>query len=176
MSKQVKILLPVILAAAALITMMIYFAPNKEEENGYDVSMMNEVNVEDILDMFESGKTYVVFVGRKGCSVCEKILPALEEAQKKNNYITQYLDLTKVDRSSEDWEKLVGRLIMRSTQTLGANGEGEEVTETYGYFLHYYGFTPTLIVIKDGKQTAGFIGGAPKDELVAWLTTKINGD
>lgn len=173
MTKQSKAFLLIIIVLIIVLLILVIGANYKAKSN-YDISMMHEVNVSDVLTMFDSGDTYVLFVGREGCVVCKNILPALKEAQTNNNYITQYLDITKVDRSSDEWKSLVNKLSMRSTQTISETGEGELVTETYGYFLHNYGFTPTLIVVKDGKQTAGFIGNTDKDELIAWLTEKVS--
>ncbi len=175
MSKKNKVILVTISVLVLLIIfLLIIFSPKDKKDNNYDVSMMNEVNVSDVLDMFDSKKTYVLYVGREGCNVCVNILPALKEAQIKNNYITQYLDIKKVNRSSDEWLELVDKLTMKSTQTLNETNQGEQVTETYGYFLHKYGFTPTIIVIKNGKQTAGFIGNTTKEELVNWLSSKVN--
>lgn len=175
MSKKNKVILVTIsLFVLLAVFIIISFSLKDKEENNYDVSMMNEVNVNDVLKMFDSKKNYVLYVGREGCNVCVHILPALKEAQIKNNYITQYLDIKKVDRSSDEWLELVDKLTMKSTQTLNETNKGEQVTETYGYFLHNYGFTPTIIVIKNGKQTAGFIGNATQEELVNWLSSKVN--
>lgn len=173
MNKLSKIFLGII-CFLVLVIVMIVLARSSDKKNNYDISMMNEVNVTDVLEMFEKDDTYVLYVGRKSCSVCVDILPALKEAQLINNYITQYLDIEKVDRTSEEWNQLVNRLTMKSTQTLTEDGSGEAVTETYGYFLHNYGFTPTIVVIKDGKQIAGSIGGSEHDILIDWLTNKVN--
>ena len=170
MSKFTKVFLIII---TVLLSIIVMIGIIKTDNNKYDVSMMNEVTVKDVLDMFYSKKTYVLYIGREGCSVCGDILPALREAQIKNNYITQYLDIEKVTRSGNDWNDLVSLLSMKSTQTLTENGTGKEITETYGYFLHNYGFTPTIVIIKDGKQTGGSIGGSDHDILVEWLTNKV---
>ena len=50
--------------------------------------------------------------------------------------------------------------------------EGEKVTESYGYFLDEYGFTPTVIVSKSGKQEAGFIGYKSEEELFNFIKSK----
>jgi len=173
MNKLSRIFLAIILVLLFVIFVLVA-SNSKKEENNYDVSMMNEVTVKDILEMFKSKKTYVLYIGRESCDVCVDILPALREAQIKNNYITQYLDIEDVDRSSEDWYTLVEKLTMKSTQTTTEDGTGEKITESYGYFLHHYGFTPTIIVIKDGKQAAGSIGGSEKNLLIDWLTAKVN--
>ncbi|MBQ6841279.1 MAG: hypothetical protein IJO63_04100 [Bacilli bacterium] len=173
MDKSTKIFWSII-AVAVLFIILIAVIGGREKKIDYDVSMMNEVTVSDILNMFESKKTYVLYVGRKDCEVCVNMIPTLAEAQKQNNYITQYLDIEKVDRSSDEWLELVEKLTMKSTQTTTEDGTGEEITETYGYFLHNYGFTPTIVVIKEGKQTAGSIGGSDKDTFIKWISNKVN--
>jgi len=174
MNKLSKIFLGIIFFLIFIIVILLIVNSKENNSSKYDVSTMNEVSVSDIVAMFESDDTFVLFVGRKSCEVCVDIIPALKEAQLKNNYITQYLDIEKVDRSSEQWAQVVNRLTMKSTQTLTEDGSGEEITETYGYFLHNYGFTPTIVVIKEGKQIAGSIGGSEHDILVEWLTNKVN--
>lgn len=174
MNKLSKAFLGIIVLLLVVIFIMFIKGAKQNKDEAYDVSMMNEVDVEGVISLFESNDTYVLFVGRKDCSVCVDIIPALYESQIKNNYTTQYLDIEKVDRSSEDWAKVVEYLSMESTQRISEDESGEEITETYGYFLHNYGFTPTIIVIENGKQIAGSIGGSEKDVLVSWLTNKVN--
>lgn len=140
-----------------------------EEESDYDVSMMHTVGVSDVIDMFANEGTYVLYIGRETCSVCHDLLPALQEAQINNNYITQYLDITQVDRSSSDWETLVGLLDVETTTTMDEEGVSEEVTNTFGYFLDAKGFTPCVIIIRDGKQIAGFFGSRSLTNFEDWL-------
>ena len=140
-----------------------------EEENEYDVSMMHTVGVSDVIDMFANEGTYVLYIGRETCSVCHDLLPALQEAQINNNYITQYLDITQVDRSSSDLETLVGLLDVETTTTMDEEGVSEEVTNTFGYFLDAKGFTPCVIIIRDGKQIAGFFGSRSLTNFEDWL-------
>ena len=140
-----------------------------EEENEYDVSMMHTVGVSDVIDMFANEGTYVLYIGRETCSVCHDLLPALQEAQINNNYITQYLDITQVDRSSSDWETLVGLLDAETTTTMDEEGKTEEVTNTFGYFLDTKGFTPCVIIISGGEQIAGFFGSRSLTNFEDWL-------
>lgn len=140
-----------------------------EEENEYDVSMMHTVGVSDVIDMFANEGTYVLYIGRETCSVCHDLLPALQEAQINNNYITQYLDITQVDRSSSDWETLVGLLDVETTTTMDEEGETEEVTNKFGYFLDTKGFTPCVIIISGGEQIAGFFGSRSLTNFEDWL-------
>ena len=64
-------------------------ACSKEEKSEYDVSMMREVSVGDVLEMFEDNKTYVLYIGRETCDICYDLLPTLQQAQIDHNYITQ---------------------------------------------------------------------------------------
>ena len=92
-----------------------------------------------------------------------------------NNLTIQYISIEDIDRDSLEWDELKEKLSMKSTQTITSDdGKEEEVTDTYGYFVHRYGFTPTIIIIKDGKQTGGLIGGADKEELLNWIKEKVN--
>ena len=124
----------------------------------------------DILDMFENGNAYVLYIGRETCGVCKKVLPNLQSAQDDLDYITQYLDITKVDRNSNAWDKLE-KLLDKETSLSVTNNEGkmELKTETYGYFIGNYGYTPTLIIINNNKMIAGHIGNITLDDLKTWL-------
>ena len=141
------------------------------EENEYDVSMMHTVGVSDVIDMFANEGTYVLYIGRDTCSVCYDLLPVLQEAQIENNYITQYLEITQVDRDSDDWERLVNLLNVETTTTMDEEGVAEEVTDTFGYFLDAKGFTPCVIIINEGKQVAGFFGSRSLEAFEDWLSS-----
>lgn len=174
MNKLTKTIL-IILAIALVVIFFIALAVNHKSEDEpsyeYDISQFHEVSVKDVTDMFDSKKTYVLFVGYKECEVCAEIIPGLKEAQKENNYITQYLDIASVNRSSEEWYYLVSFLTMTTDQVV----EGKEINgKSYGYFLTEYGLTPTIIIIRDGKQVGGHIGGADKEDLLAWIHDKVN--
>lgn len=147
---------------------------NLPKKEPYDISMMKEVNVNDILEMFDSGETCVLLIGSEDCDVCARLLPTMARAQKELNYITKYLDIMKVDFDSEAWKTLIQKFDMKSEQTISNDSSGEKVTETYGYFLDTYAMAPTVIIIKDGMQTGGFIGGGVDEEdLIGWLRVKI---
>ena len=65
-----------------------------------DTSMMHEVGISDILDMFYSNKTYVIYIGRDNCDACIEALPVFRQAQKELNFVTQYLDILTINRGS----------------------------------------------------------------------------
>ncbi len=120
--------------------------------NEYDVSSFNSLSLSDLLKLFDNKKeTNVVYLGRATCSACVSFLPTLQSAQSKHNYTTQYLDITTVDSTSQDFEKLMTKL--SKEVTLSVNGESK--TQSFGDF---YGYTPMVFVIKDGKFSDGFVG------------------
>ena len=171
--KKIKLILKIILGILIIIGILNILTAcniNKNFSNDdYDISMMNKVGIEEVLEMFENKKTYVLYIGRESCSVCHDLLPILQTAQKEYNYITQYLDISEIDRSSDSWKELISYLDKEGTTTLDEDGTGEEVTDTYGNFLDKYGFTPCVIVIKDGKQFAGFFGSKSLENFEDWL-------
>jgi len=143
---------------------------NEVQKNEYDVSMMNEVNVNDILKMFEDGKSYVLYIGRSTCASCKIILPYLQVAQSDLGYVTQYLDITKTDRNSNEWKKLENLLDIETTLSYTKdNGEKELKTDTYGFFIGERGYTPSLIIINKNEMVAGHIGVLELSELKDWL-------
>ena len=170
MSKSSKILLTITIILIVVIVILSILLIKKG--NKYDTSFMREVTVNEILDIMESENHHVIYVGRKTCALCEKFLPILKDASITQNFTPLYLDIENVDRTSSNWEELIKKLKLESTQTLNESDEGETVTETYGYFLDNYGFTPTVIITKSGKQEAGFIGYKSKTDLIKFLKEK----
>ena len=170
MNKLSKIFLGISISFLVIIFILSYILIKKGNE--FDTSFMREVTVKEVLTLFESDNYHVIYVGRKTCDLCEKFLPNLKNASIEYNFTPLYLDISKVDRTSEDWIKLIKKLTMKSTQTLNESDEGETVTETYGYFLDNYGFTPTITVSKSGKQEAGFIGYKSETDLKKFIKEK----
>ncbi len=173
MDKLTKIVLSVLGVITAIVVIIVIIVNIPKKNKDYDISMMHEVDVEDVLEMFEDGGTYVVMIGSDTCDVCTRLLPKMAEAQKELNYVTQYVDLLSIDFDSPAWEALASKLDMKSTQAVSEDGKGPKVTNTYGYFLENYGMAPTVIIIKGGKQTGGFIGGVDQTDLIGWLKVKI---
>lgn len=140
-----------------------------KNKSTYDVSMMNSVSVIETLDMIEDEETFVLYIGRKNCEICVDLLPTLQQAQNDLEFVTQYMDITKIDRQSKVWKNLVEKFDIETTQSLKADGTGELVTETFGYFLDTKGFTPCVMIFKDGEQKAGFFGDRAFADYKAWL-------
>lgn len=171
--QKINILIYIIMAVSLVILILSFVnaCSNSKKNNDYDTSMMREVGVVDALELFNSSDTYVLYIGRETCDICHDLLPSLKEAQLNNNYITQYLDISKVDRDTDNWKKLMNLLDVETSTTMdGGQDEAEEVvTNTFGYFINAKGFTPCVIIISDGRQVAGFFGDKDLVSLEDWL-------
>ena len=134
-----------------------------EQSSGYDVSMMESVDLNTMLnDVFKRKDIQVVYMGRSTCSHCVSFLPTLQKAQNELNYTTVYLDIEKVDSDSDDFKTFISKLDKKYTM----NVNGEDKTDTYGSF---YGYTPAVFLYKDGKMIDGKIGELEYDDFVKWL-------
>ena len=123
-----------------------------EQKSDYDVSMMNNISLSELLKLFEyKDNTYVVYLGRESCSACTSFLPTLQSMQKKYNYITQYLDTSLVRSGTDDYDKFISKLSKKVTLTIN----GETKTQSFGEF---YGYTPMVFIISKGKFVDGFVG------------------
>jgi len=130
----------------------------KEQEVGpvYDVSMMELLNLNEVVALFDGKGTYVVYIGRSECPHCVNFLPTLQRAQNEFNYVTIKVDADlDENRDPEATAKLRDLLTMEYTMQFE---EGPE-TKTFGEFYYQYGFVPTTFIIKDGKMVDGIIGG-----------------
>lgn len=146
---------------------------SESSSSDYDVSQMKEVDVDDALALFDEEGTHVLYIGRSTCSVCVQFVPVLNEVQENLDFKTNYLD---VDAISSIWAKnktdaaeemynQVKRLTDKLDIEASANGE----TDTLGNLFISKGFTPALVVIKDGKVVEGFFGYRDKDTLTGIL-------
>ncbi len=120
-----------------------------EESTEYDVSMMNTVNMDQLLELFDSKETEVVYLGRETCGYCVQFLPTLQTAQKEYGYKTNYLDITTV--SEDDVNKLL------------------EKDNDEGFLNENYGATPMVILVKDGKIVDTWVGYSEYNDFAQFL-------
>lgn len=167
--QSVLIYITMFLALLSCILGFVNACNGNKNKYKYDVSMMHTVGVNQVLEMIDEEETFVLYVGRETCDVCVELLPTLQQAQLDLNFVTQYMDITQVDRKSSAWATLVEKLNIKTSTTLSDDGDDEVVTETFGYFLDQKGFTPCVIIIKDGKQISGFFGIKSLTNYKDWL-------
>lgn len=121
-----------------------------EESLGeYDVSMFKELNTTDAISAIKAGGQHIVYIGRATCGYCVKFLPVLEQAQEEFGYTTTYIDLEGM--SSDDQTALL------------------ELDNEEGYISENFGYTPLVLVFKDGKLANGWVGYAEYKDFASFL-------
>ncbi len=136
----------------------------KETNSDYDVSMMKTIDINEMLSYFKDGSTQIVYMGRSNCSACISFLPTLQKAQSEYGYKTLYIDINNVSQSTSEFKEFIKKLDKKYTMQ---TNEGEK-TEEFGYF---YGYTPAVFIIKDGKMIDGVIGALDYDTFAKFLET-----
>lgn len=121
-----------------------------DNTTSYDVSKMKAVDAKAALDLYKEKGTHVLYIGRSNCSVCVTILPLLNKLQEELNYTTNYYDLNQSKNWKSDMEELINKFTVNAT----VNSEEGTIAKLFGD----HGYTPTVIIIKDGKTVDGFIG------------------
>ena len=141
---------------------------NGSSTNNYDVSMFNEVSVSDILKFLGTSNkdTHILYLGRSTCSACVAFLPNLQATQREMNFTTDYLDITKVDTSSDDFTKFSNLLSKEITQNVNGTTQTGKISE-------FYGLTPMIVVIKNGEAVDAVVGSYSKDNLQTFLKKYI---
>ena len=94
-----------------------------EQSSEYDVSMMESVDLNTMLnDVFKRKDIQVVYMGRSTCSHCVSFLPTLQKAQNELNYTTVYLDIEK---------ELPGPILQTNDEVIDAIKNIDKVNEEY---------------------------------------------
>ena len=130
--------------------------------SNYDVSDFNTLSLSQVLDLFDEDGTSVLYIGRSTCGACVSFLPTLKSLQEKYDYVTNYLDITTVSTSSNDYKDFQELLEVEVTENIN----GEEVTANIGEF---FGYTPMVIIIKDGKAVDCSIGAYSESKFEEFL-------
>lgn len=114
----------------------------------YDVSKMKQVNGAQAAALFEEKGTHFLYIGRSTCSVCVSLVPELNTVLNDMTLTINYLPLG--DNFRTEFEPLYSHLDIETTVN---SNKG-----TFGELLEKYGYTPIVIIIKDGKMVDGFVG------------------
>ena len=100
----------------------------QEKEVKYDVSMFTSIDADKFIDLYKGEDKSLIYLGRSTCGYCIKFLPYLQKAQKEYGYKTYYLDITTVNDKNT-----------------------EKIQELDEFLKDNYGYTPMVLVVKDGK-------------------------
>jgi len=127
-----------------------------ENDSNYDVSKMNTVTGEEATKLFDKKGTHFLYIGRPTCGVCVSLVPNLNAAIEELDVTINYLELESTFR--EDFGDLFKHLDVE-TKINGEEG-------TFGKLLETYGYTPLVIIIKDGKMVEGFVGSRDSKTII----------
>lgn len=128
----------------------------------YDVSKMNKVDAKGALALFDEKGTHVLYIGRSTCSVCVTTVPVLNQVQEELKYTTNYLEVeVSTNKPWSAWQTELKDLTDKFTVKTKVNSE----EDTIGNLFYSKGYTPTIVIIKDGKVVDGFIGYRNHDTL-----------
>lgn len=173
--KRLFVLLYVILGLLVINTCFVIFdngttkttgTPEEETTDGYDVSSFNAIDETGFLSTIKEKDLQVIYLGRATCGYCVEFLPTMKEAQTKLDYTTNYVDITAVDTSSEDYTTMT-TMINNMTETFNTehNYTGDNAYE------YLYGYTPMVVLAKNGKIVDVWVGYSDYDTFASWLST-----
>ena len=134
------------------------------QTNDYDVSDFDALTLTQVLKLFDSKDTSVLYLGRSSCSACVSFLPTLKSVQKDLGFKTKYLDITTVDTSSSDYNTFISKL----TKEIEVNANG---TKSTGKISDFYGYTPMVIIVKDGKAVNASVGALSESNFKKFLSS-----
>lgn len=136
-------------------------AETETESVEYDVSMFNTIDATQFMNLVDGDKASVVYMGRSGCGYCVAFLPTLQKAQTEIGYTTNYVDVSEIDSTTEDYTKMVSLI----------DGMAESFNKENGTeYKTLYGYTPTVAIVKDGKIQDIWIGYSEYEDYVDWLS------
>ena len=130
------------------------------QTSNYDVSDFDALTLAQVLKLFDSKDTSVLYLGRSSCSACVSFLPTLKSVQKDLGFKTKYLDIT----SSSDYNTFISKL----TKEIEVNANG---TKSTGKISEFYGYTPMVIIIKDGKAVNASVGALSESNFKKFLSS-----
>ncbi len=121
---------------------------NENENITEDENVFNEINVDQLVDIFKGNELSIVYIARPDCSHCQDFKPIITEVTKQYNLKINYININTLDTQEKQ----------------------EKYKSIHGY-LYWNGFsTPTILVVKDGAIYDVNSGYVEKDVLVNFLT------
>ena len=132
-----------------------------EKNDEYDVSMFNSIDGKGFNKLLKSEKTSVIYLGRSTCGYCVKFLPVLQKAQKEIGYKTNYVDISAVDESSDETTKMINSINAMAETYNKENGTNYD---------SLYGYTPTVVIVGNGKIKSVWIGYSEYEAYASWLS------
>jgi len=131
---------------------------NKEtgEVETVDTSLFKVVSLSEALDLFADNEVKMLLIGYETCSATINYVPAVQYVEVSRGFTAYYLDLKENTEESEELDEFVAKL------DLEYDYKGD--VRTIGEFL---GYTPTTLIIKNGKVVYAYIGSMSASALTA---------
>ena len=149
-NQALKVIIVLVLTIV-IVTVAIIFANKKtdeeEKEYKYDTYSFTNINVKEALELFKTDEPKMLFLGRQNCEGCSLQGPYITLSQVYNDYPVYHLDIDTLDYEDPNVTTLANKL-----------DYPYEMYDVEGPFGLFIGYTPMLIIIKNGKQVYGNIG------------------
>ena len=131
-------------------------SPVQEEYSGdYDVSMFDEISVDDISKESDN-KTIVVYMGRAACGYCIQYVPVLAEVQDNLGIKVKYIDMAKI--IDYDNQSIIDSSAISKLQNMKTNDAQKNVMDNLGS-------TPMTLVIKNNRIVDSLVYAADAETL-----------
>lgn len=138
----------VILIIAIIVMIGSFFASGIYDKKKIKIS---KGIVDKYNELYNSEELSIIYIGRTGCSFCEKYNPVIKEVTEENKLSYYYVDLSKLTKKDKD--------------NIYNSGEVFK-DENFG--------TPTTIIASKGEIVKSHIGYMEKDDLIKFLQeTKV---
>lgn len=119
----------------------------EEKVETVDTSLFKVVNLSEALKLFDDDNVKMLLIGYETCSATIDYVPTVQYVEVSRGFTAYYLDLKDNMKESEELDAFIAKL------DLEYDYKGE--VRTIGEFL---GYTPTTLIIKNGKVVYAYIG------------------
>lgn len=174
-SKKIILICILILIVVGVLASTIYNSSkikNKETNMGVETMELRdfiEVDLDEVMEMINAKKGFVLYVGYTGCQACEKYSPILKRVQSQNEVDTYYLDYKSIDKKSKEWKTLTNKIDVEQKLTISKDGEKVTIDDKIGNIMKEHGYTPVTIVFENGKCVNAHIGSMSSSQVTNFL-------
>ena len=125
--------------------------PIEEPTPEFDNSVFKQLTKEEAADLYNKNETQVVFICTGIDTYCKKIRDIVVKVQEDYNYTTNYIYVYK--NFSEEFHEFLSKLDLNYKLNDNIKGTFYELLSGNTMYI------PAFVIIKDGKQVDGCIGG-----------------
>ena len=155
MSKFIQENRTILLLALLIIVVVLLLVFRKKYEpeiDPYDLSKVKVITIEEAIPLFDDIEPHVYIIGRNGCTLCETLMPAVNETIDKYHITVYYIDIQKEDKSTPQYS-IFQYLLNYQYEYSGVKGRISE-------FLNH---TPMIIISSNHDTIYGSIGSMTQE-------------